>query len=68
MVFKSNKIAEQNRLWTGMAKETAHQIGTPLSSLLGWIEILKSENVDESYVVEMSKDIDRLNTIAKPIF
>lgn len=64
MVFKSNKVAEQNRLWTGMAKETAHQIGTPLSSLLGWIEILKSENVDESYVAEMSKDIDRLNTIA----
>ena len=64
MVFKSNKVAEQNRLWTGMAKETAHQIGTPLSSLLGWIEILKSEKVDESYIAEMSKDIDRLNTIA----
>ena len=64
MVFKSNKVAEQNKLWTGMAKETAHQIGTPLSSLLGWMEILKSENVDESYIAEMSKDIDRLNTIA----
>ena len=58
------RLLNKNRLWTGMAKETAHQIGTPLSSLLGWIEILKSENVDESYIAEMSKDIDRLNTIA----
>jgi signal transduction histidine kinase len=64
MMFSSNKIAEQNRLWTGMAKETAHQIGTPLSSLLGWVEILKSENIDQDHVVEMEKDIDRLNTIA----
>ncbi|MFT4576399.1 MAG: two-component system, sporulation sensor kinase D [Polaribacter sp.] len=64
MLFSSNKIAEQNRLWTGMAKETAHQIGTPLSSLLGWIEILKSENIDQDHVMEMEKDIDRLNTIA----
>jgi nitrogen-specific signal transduction histidine kinase len=64
MLFSSNKVAEQNRLWTGMAKETAHQIGTPLSSLLGWIEILRTENIDQSYVVEMEKDVDRLNTIA----
>ena len=47
-----------------MAKETAHQIGTPLSSLLGWIEILKTENIDQDHVVEMEKDVDRLNTIA----
>ena len=46
-----------------MAKETAHQIGTPLSSLVGWTEILKSENVDPEYIVEMEKDIDRLKTI-----
>lgn len=64
MLFSSNKIAEQNRLWTGMAKETAHQIGTPLSSLLGWIEILKTENIDQDHVMEMEKDVDRLNTIA----
>ena len=64
MLFSSNKIAEQNKLWTGMAKETAHQIGTPLSSLLGWVEILKTENIDQDHVVEMEKDIDRLNTIA----
>ncbi len=64
LVFKSNKIAEQNKLWAGMAKETAHQIGTPLSSLLGWVEILRMENTDEKTVVEIEKDIERLNTIA----
>lgn len=64
MLFSTNKIAEQNKLWTGMAKETAHQIGTPLSSLLGWIEILKTENIDQDHIVEMEKDVDRLNTIA----
>ena len=64
MMFTSSKIAEQNRLWTGMAKETAHQIGTPLSSLLGWISILKMENVDKKYIDEIEKDVLRLNTIA----
>ena len=64
MMFTSSKIAEQNKLWTGMAKETAHQIGTPLSSLLGWIAILKMENVDDKYVDEIEKDVHRLNTIA----
>ncbi len=62
--FSSNKIAEQNKLWTGMAKETAHQIGTPLSSLLGWIAILKTENVSEDYISEIEKDVYRLSTIA----
>lgn len=65
LFFKSNKVAEQNKLWTGMAKETAHQIGTPLSSLLGWIEILRMENTDENTVVEIEKDVHRLNTIAE---
>jgi two-component sensor histidine kinase len=64
LVFKSNKVAEQNKLWAGMAKETAHQIGTPLSSLLGWVEILRMDNAAESTVVEIEKDIARLNTIA----
>lgn len=64
MMFTSNKIAEQNKLWTGMAKETAHQIGTPLSSLLGWIAILKTENVNDKYVDEIENDVHRLNTIA----
>ncbi len=65
LFFKSNKIADQNKLWTGMAKETAHQIGTPLSSLLGWIEILRLENTDEITVKEIEKDVHRLNTIAE---
>ncbi len=64
LFFNSNKIAEQNKLWTGMAKETAHQIGTPLSSLLGWIAILKMEKIDDKYVNEIEKDVHRLNTIA----
>lgn len=64
MMFSSTKIAEQNKLWTGMAKETAHQIGTPLSSLLGWIAILKTENVNDKYVNEIENDVHRLNTIA----
>lgn len=64
LFYNSNKIAETNKLWTGMAKETAHQIGTPLSSLLGWIAILKMEKVDNKYVEEIEKDVSRLNTIA----
>ncbi len=61
--YITSKSSEQNKLWAGMAKETAHQIGTPLSSLIGWLEILRSENVDPSYIEEMEKDINRLNTI-----
>uniref|UniRef100_UPI0030D9C74F sensor histidine kinase n=1 Tax=uncultured Planktosalinus sp. TaxID=1810935 RepID=UPI0030D9C74F len=61
--FRTRKVAEQNRLWAGMAKETAHQIGTPLSSLVGWTEILKSEHINPEYVTEMEKDIFRLQTI-----
>ena len=64
LFYSSNKIAETNKLWTGMAKETAHQIGTPLSSLLGWIAILKMEKVNDSYISEIEKDVARLNTIA----
>ncbi|MDP3359384.1 MAG: HAMP domain-containing sensor histidine kinase [Lutibacter sp.] len=65
LFFKSNKVAEQNKLWTGMAKETAHQIGTPLSSLLGWIEILRLENTNENTIKEIENDVQRLNTIAE---
>ena len=61
--YKTSKTSEQNKLWAGMAKETAHQIGTPLSSLVGWAEILKTENVNPSYIVEIEKDINRLNII-----
>lgn len=61
--YKSNKMATQNKLWAGMAKETAHQIGTPLSSLIGWIELLKTEDIPESTTKEIEKDIERLQTI-----
>ena len=61
--YKSTKMATQNKLWAGMAKETAHQIGTPLSSLIGWLEIMKGENISESIIVEIEKDINRLQTI-----
>jgi signal transduction histidine kinase len=61
--YKSTKMAAQNKLWAGMAKETAHQIGTPLSSLIGWVEIMKADNVDETTITEIEKDINRLQTI-----
>lgn len=61
--YRSTKMATQNKLWAGMAKETAHQIGTPLSSLIGWLEIMKADNVDETTVAEIEKDINRLQTI-----
>ncbi|HEU4497536.1 MAG TPA: HAMP domain-containing sensor histidine kinase, partial [Flavobacterium sp.] len=62
--YRASRMATQNKLWAGMAKETAHQIGTPLSSLLGWIEIMKADDVDETTVAEIEKDIARLQTIA----
>jgi len=61
--YRSTKMATQNKLWAGMAKETAHQIGTPLSSLIGWLEIMKADNVDETTVAEIEKDINRLQNI-----
>ncbi|RXG18215.1 hypothetical protein DSM03_101896 [Leeuwenhoekiella aestuarii] len=61
--YATSKASEQNLLWAGMAKETAHQIGTPLSSLVGWTEILKAENVNPEYIEEINKDINRLETI-----
>ncbi len=63
--YKSSKIATQNKLWAGMAKETAHQIGTPLSSLIGWLELMKMESLDASSIAEMEKDIVRLQTITE---
>ena len=63
--YMSTKMATQNKLWAGMAKETAHQIGTPLSSLIGWMEILKVEKIDQTTIVEMERDIERLQTITE---
>src|SRR5690625_5014531 len=61
--YMTSKSSEQNKLWAGMAKETAHQIGTPLSSLIAWIELLKTEDSNLEYITEMEKDIQRLSTI-----
>jgi len=58
------RIAQQNKVWTGMAKETAHQIGTPLSSLVGWLEHLKQKKVSKSVIQEIQKDLNRLTVIA----
>lgn len=64
-LFSTARKAEQNQVWVGMAKETAHQLGTPLSSLLAWIEVLKSRNVDEQTLSEMSRDLGRLETVTE---
>ena len=63
-VFKTSRVSEQNRLWAAMAKETAHQIGTPLSSMIGWITILKEQQTNEP-LNEMEKDIERLQIITE---
>jgi anti-sigma regulatory factor (Ser/Thr protein kinase) len=64
ITFRSSKQDEQNRVWIGMAKETAHQLGTPTSSLLGWIEYLRSQPIDQTAVDDMSKDLTRLMKVA----
>ena len=63
IAFRSSKQDEQNRVWIGLAKETAHQLGTPTSSLLGWIEYLRTQAVDPSAVDEMNKDLTHLMKI-----
>lgn len=60
----STKRAEQNKVWVGLSKETAHQLGTPISSLMAWMELLRAEGIDPSTVDEMDKDVQRLGTIA----
>ena len=62
-VFKTARIAEQNRLWAAMAKETAHQIGTPLTSMIGWVTLLKEKHNKSTPLLEIEKDIERLNLI-----
>ncbi len=65
LAFSSSRKAEQNQVWVGMAKETAHQLGTPLSSLMAWLEYLKSKPQPDEHVQEIEKDIIRLNTITE---
>jgi len=61
--FSASRKSEQNQVWAGMAKEAAHQLGTPLSSLMAWVELLKSKDETKEMVLEMEKDIIRLETI-----
>lgn len=63
--FSSTKKEEQNRVWVGLSKETAHQLGTPISSLLAWVDILKSRHEDDKLIGEMGKDVNRLRIIAE---
>lgn len=65
LAFSYSKSAEQNRVWVGMSKETAHQLGTPISSLMAWMELIKSGHVDPGLAEEMSKDVSRLQVIAE---
>ena len=62
--FKSSQRAEQNRVWVGLSKETAHQLGTPISSMMAWIDYLRSMDTDPMVLDELDKDVRRLNTIA----
>jgi sensor histidine kinase YesM len=65
IAFSASRVSEQNRVWVGMAKETAHQLGTPISSLMAWVELLRMQNVDESIVTEIAKDTERLHRITE---
>lgn len=63
--FSASRRAEQNQVWVGMSKETAHQLGTPISSLLAWIELLKLKEFDKDIITEVDKDVKRLETITE---
>lgn len=65
LFYKNLKSSEINKLWSSMAKETAHQIGTPLSSLIGWTELIKNKTKNTPYISEIEKDINRLTTISE---
>ncbi len=65
LAFSTSRKAEQNQVWVGMAKETAHQLGTPLSSLMAWVEYLKTQQKNTEHLPEIEKDISRLNTITE---
>lgn len=64
LAVTSSKRAEQNKVWVGLSKETAHQLGTPISSLMAWTELMRDMGVDQEMVAEMDKDVRRLSTIA----
>ena len=63
LALLSTKNAEQNKVWVGLSKETAHQLGTPISSIMAWVEYLKSKDVDIRIIEDMEKDVSRLNVV-----
>ncbi len=63
LMFSTSRKAEQNQVWAGLAKETAHQLGTPLSSMIAWVDLLRMQNVDSDSLDELEKDITRLEVI-----
>ena len=63
--FRSSRKAEENQVWVGMSKETAHQLGTPISSLIAWVEMLKMKGEDPALIAEVDKDVKRLETITE---
>lgn len=65
LALASTKKAEQNKVWVGLSKETAHQLGTPISSLIAWVEYLRTRDLDASLLTEMEKDVKRLEMIAE---
>jgi len=65
LAFSASRKAEQNQVWVGMSKETAHQLGTPISSLMAWLELLKEQEINTEILVEIKKDIVRLSTITE---
>ena len=65
LAFSSSRKAEQNRVWVGMSKETAHQLGTPISSLMAWLELMKSGVVNDELIHDVEKDIKRLEMITE---
>lgn len=65
LLFSTARRVEQNQVWVGMAKETAHQLGTPLSSLIAWLEYLRSKGLDPETAAEIEKDVKRLETITE---
>jgi len=65
LLFSTARKSEQNQVWVGMSKETAHQLGTPLSSIMAWLELLRLKDADEEAITEMEKDVNRLKTITE---
>lgn len=65
LLFSTARRSEQNQVWVGLAKETAHQLGTPLSSMIAWLEIMKMEGGNDELLIELTKDVDRLEKITE---